>query len=204
MKFKLAMFCGLALAGANAMACFTVYDSSSRVIYQGTESPVDMSVPLHETLGRRFPGAHMVFDQSASCTPVALAQVARPASRDVPAGTIRMEGGRSATPGGSSPLFTDRETAARQNLPHTVVAGDVVLVPAAAAAARATIPSMTVIPSDVAVASARPAPMDTRMMAGSPDTRSMGAGPARPGTVITELRNGATVVQRGGAVAAVR
>lgn len=204
MKTKLALFCGLALAGANAMACFTVYDASSRVIYQGVESPVDMSQPLHQTLGRRFPGAHMVFDQSADCTPVGLAQVARPTGRDVPAGTIRMESGRRATPGGSSTLFTDRDTAARQGLPHTVVAGDVVKVPASIAAARASIPSMTVIPADVAVASARPAPMDTRMMAGSPDTATMGAGPSNANTVITEMRNGTTVVQRGGSVAVVR
>ncbi|HEY8356078.1 MAG TPA: hypothetical protein VIL30_01350, partial [Ramlibacter sp.] len=130
MKLKLAMFCGLALAGANAMACYTVFDANSRVIYQGVDSPVDMSMPLHQTLGARFPGAHMVFDQSAACTPVALAQVARPVTRDVPAGTIRMEGGGRASPGGSSPLLTDRATAARQNLPHTVVAGNVVMEPA--------------------------------------------------------------------------
>ncbi|QJW84132.1 hypothetical protein HK414_10275 [Ramlibacter terrae] len=167
-----------------------------------------MSRPLHQTLGARYPGAHMVFDQSATCTPVALAQVARPVSvGDVPAGTIRMEGGRRAAPGGSSPLLTDKDTAARQNLPHTVVAGNVVMVPASIAASRASIPSMTVIPSEVAVASARPAPMDTRTMAGTPDTRSMGAGPSgavRPPTVITEMRDGSTVVQRGGSVAVVR
>jgi hypothetical protein len=190
MKLKLALFCGLALAGAQAMACYTVYDSNSRVIYQGLESPVDMSLQLHQTLGKRFPGAHMVFDQSTICTPVALAQVARPTGRDVPAGTIRMENGRRATPGGTSMLFTDRETAARQNLPHTVVAGDVVMVPASVAATRASIPSITVVPVDTAMASA------------GPDTRSMGAGPAP--TVITELRNGRTVVQRGAGVAYVR
>ncbi|MGV3569678.1 MAG: hypothetical protein ACO1PB_03685 [Ramlibacter sp.] len=202
MKLKLALLCGLVLAGTNAMACYTVYDSNSRVIYQGVDAPVDMSRPLHQTLGTRFPGAHMVFDQAATCTPVALAQVARSTARDVPAGTIRMEGsGRRATsPGGSSPLLTDKDTAERQNLPHTVVAGNVVMVPASVAAARASIPSMTVIPADVAFASARPAPMDTRTMAGSPDTRSMGAGPSQPPTVITELRDGTTIVQRGGTV----
>lgn len=208
MKLKLALVGGLLLAGANAMACYTVYDSSNRVVYQGVKAPVDMSRPLHETLGQRLPGAHMVFDQSATCTPVALAQVARPAGRDVPVGTIRAAPPRPLGPGASAPLLTDRNTAARQGLPHTVVAGDVVMVPAAAAA-RAHIPSLTVIPGDVALASARPAPMNAEVMAGAPDTRTMGAGPARrgaaqPPTVITEMRDGSTLVQRGGQVAVVR
>ena len=37
-------------------------------------------------------------------------------------------------------------------------------------------------------------------MAGVPSTATMGAGPAPRQTVITELRNGTTVVQRGGSV----
>ena len=55
MKLKLAMFCAMALAGTHAMACYTVYDTNNRVIYQGTEAPVDMSLPLHQTLKKRFP-----------------------------------------------------------------------------------------------------------------------------------------------------
>lgn len=195
MKLKLAMFCALALAGANAMACYTVYDSNNRVIYQGTEAPVDMSLPLHQTLQKRFPGAHMVFDQSNNCAPVGLAQVARPTVRDVPAGTIRMErDGRTVTPTSSSPLFTDIDTAQRQKLPHTIVAGDIVRVPASAAA-RVDLPTMTVIPADTALASARPAPMDTTL-AGVPNTATMGAGPAPRETVITEMRDGTTVIQQ--------
>ena len=208
MKLKSALLCSLVLAGTNAMACYTVFDASNRVVYQGVETPVDLSVPLHQTLGKRFPGAHMVFDQSAACTPVPLARVARPVTvGDVPAGTIRMEGGRRASPGGSSPLLTDKDTAVRQHLPHTVVAGNVVMVPASVAASRASIPSVTVIPAETAVASARPVPMDTRTMAGVPDTRAMGAGPAgavQAPTVITEMRDGSTLVQRGGSVSVVR
>lgn len=199
MKLKLALFCSLALAGANAMACYTVYDGNNRVIYQGAQAPVDMSRPIHETLGARYPGAHMVFDQSNRCTPVTLAQVARPTGRDVPAGTIRMEGGRQATPTSSSPLLTDRETAERQNLPHTVVAGDVVLVPASAAS-RARIPSMTVIPSEATLLAQRAPQADAAVLAGAPNTATMGAGPAPGQTVITELRDGSTVVQRSVAV----
>ena len=182
---RLAWLCGLALAGANAMACYTVYDRNDRVIYQGVEPPVDMSEPLHRTLGRSHPGAHMVFDATSACTPVRLAQVARPATSDVPAGTIRMERpARSRLPTSSAPLLTDVQTARANRLPYTQVAGNVALVPAQAAA-RVDLPTFTVIPSEP-------------VMAGAPDTRTLGAGPARrPPTVITELRDGTTVLERG-------
>ena len=39
MKLKLALLAGLALAGANAMACYTVYDASNRVVFQSTDPP---------------------------------------------------------------------------------------------------------------------------------------------------------------------
>ena len=190
MKLKLALLCGLALASVNAMACYTVYDRSDRVIYQGIEPPVDMSLPLHQTLGRRFPGAHMVFDLSTNCAPVPLAQVPRPTTGDVPAGTIRMERtGRMVVPSSSGPLLTDVSTAQRQNLPHSAVAGNIVVVPAQVAA-RLDLPTFSVIPAEVPVARA-PASLDTR---------SMGAGPAqlqKQQTVITEMRDGTTVIQRG-------
>lgn len=192
MKLKLAMLCGLALASVNAMACYTVYDRNDRVIYRGAEAPVDMSLPLHQTLGQRHPGAHMVFDLATSCPPVALAQVARPATNDVPAGTIRMERtGRQATPNSAAPLITDRATAQRNHLPHSTMAGNIVVVPAQHVA-KVDLPTFTVIPADTAVARA-PA---------SPDTSMMGAGPAprraypANGT-ITEMRDGSTHVQRG-------
>jgi hypothetical protein len=188
MKLKLATFCGLLLAGANAMACYTVYDTNNRVIYQGLDAPVDMSLPLHQTLGKRFPGAHMVFDNSNTCSPVSIAQVARPVGPNVPPGTIRMERtGRTLQPSSSAPLLTDRETAQRANLPHTVVAGNIVMVPAAAAA-RVDLPTFTVIPADTALARATPA---------APNTSAMGAGPvSREKTVITEMRDGSTYIQR--------
>ena len=190
MKLKLAMLCGLALASVNAMACYTVYDRSDRVIYRGADAPVDMSLPIHQTLGRNYPGAHMVFDLATSCSPVALAQVARSATNDVPVGTIRMERTKAA-PTSSGPLLTDRATAQRNKLPHTTMAGNIVVVPAQAVA-KVDLPTFTVIPADTAVASA----------AGSVDTRSMGAGPARrpaagPTTTITEMRDGSSYVQRG-------
>src|SRR5690349_12794615 len=124
MKLKIALLAGLALAGANAMACYTVYDAQNRVVFQSVEAPVDMSLPLHTALERKFSrGASMVFNQGATCTPVSLAQVSRPAVGVIPANTIRMErSGRQMSPSSSAPLLTDRETAQRQGLPHTVVA----------------------------------------------------------------------------------
>lgn len=188
MKVKLALLGGLLLAGANAMACYTVYDGSNRVVYQGPEAPVDMSLPLHEALSQRFPrGSQLVFDQTANCRPVGLAQLPRPSGTDVPPNTIRLE--RTGTQRNSSspaPLFTDRQTAERSNLPHTPVAGDIVMVPPAAAD-RAMHATVTVLPATTFAAA-------TPVVA--PDTRALGAGPARPYTstgkpnvVITEMRD---------------
>ncbi|HEY0824131.1 MAG TPA: hypothetical protein VGD76_10125 [Ramlibacter sp.] len=188
MKAKLGVLFGLLMAGANAMACYTVYDNSNRVIYRGVDAPVDMSLPLHEALAGRFPaGSSMVFDQASTCTPVNIAQVARPTGPMVPPNTIRMERtGRQVSPSSAAPLLTDRQTAQRQQLPYTVVSGDVVLVPPGAAA-RASVPTFNVIPADTAVA-----------RAAAPNTAAMGAGPARPATVITEMRDPpVTIIQRG-------
>lgn len=191
MKLKIALLAGLALAGANAMACYTVYDASNRVVFQSTEAPVDMSQPLHAALERRFaPGSSMVFNQGATCTPVTLAQVARPAGGIIPANTIRMErSGKQMSPSSGAPLLTDRMTAERQGLPHTVVAGDIVMVQGAAAArATANMPTFTVVPADTALARAPEGP-DTRMMGGAP-------APSRPQTVITEMRDGNVLIER--------
>jgi hypothetical protein len=190
MKLKLGVLCGLLLAGANAMACYTVYDANNRVVYRGVEAPVDMSLPLHQALGASFPaGSSLVFDQSPTCAPVNIAQVARPTGGMVPANTIRMERtGRQLSPSSTAPLLTDRETALRQQLPHTTVAGDIVLVPPEAAA-RLEMRTFNMIPADVALARA-PAPVNTA---------AMGAGPApRNQTVITEMRDPPmTIIQRG-------
>ena len=78
MKRELGVLFGLLLAGANAMACYTVYDGNGRVVYRGLQTPVDMSLPLHQALAGRFPaGSCLVFDQSPTCTPVSIAQVAQ-------------------------------------------------------------------------------------------------------------------------------
>jgi len=196
MKLKIALLGGLLLCAANAMACYTVYDASNRVVYRGAQTPVDMSLPLHQALGQRFPaGASMVFDQGANCTPVSIAQVVRPTGPMAPPNTIRMERtGRTISPtSDASPLLTDRETAQRHHLQHTVLAGNIVMVPAHAAA-RLDLPTYTVIPADTALA-----------RAASVDTSAMGAGPARPETVITEMRDPPmTIIQRGKSVSVQR
>jgi hypothetical protein len=65
----------LGLAAWPALACYTVYDSANRILYQSDKPPVDMSRPLHETLPQRFPGGLLVFDEGAEClvvSPVAM------------------------------------------------------------------------------------------------------------------------------------
>lgn len=130
---NLGLLCGLLLAGPSALACYTVYDAAGRVTYQDARAPVDMRLALQEALAERFPaGSTMVFDLQAACTPVTLAQMAGPFL---------------LAPPGSVPLLTERATAQRQNLPHTILAGDIVMVPGSAAA-RARLPNLTVISSD--------------------------------------------------------
>lgn len=80
---------------------------------------------------------------------------------------------RPLPPDRPSPVFTDRATAQSMRVPYTVVAGDVVMVRPGVATLR---PTVTTLPT---LAQARPQP-------------------AKPATVITELRNPPmTIVQRG-------
>jgi hypothetical protein len=188
MKFKLALLAGLAIAGTNAFACYTVYDAGNRVIYQGEQAPVDMSRPLHLTLGRSNPGAQMVFDQGSNCparaTDTAVVATARTAA---PVNTASMGAGPAGGPAAAAPrqlasngpLLTDRRTAQSLNLPHTVVSGEIVMVPAQYAA-LVNRPAVNVIPATAFVG----APAE------SVNTTAMGAAPARSGVVITEKRDG--------------
>ena len=201
MKLKLALLCGLALAGANAMACYTVYDANSRVIYQGAEAPVDMSLQLHDALRLRgYPaGSRMQFDRD-SCAGVPVAQASRATSRDLPANTIHIVRERAVAQVAEGPLLTEPGRAASLGLPHTIVANNIAVVPRSAAG-RDTTPAVTVVPATaVAYASA---PSTSAMGAGPAryDTRVMGAAPARvvPArniTVITEYRDGGQTIQR--------
>jgi hypothetical protein len=164
------LFCSLlASASMQALACYTVYDRSNRVVYQGEDPPVDMSLPLHLALAPRFPGGSMVFDASTNC-PAVVAPKATPVA-------------------GGTPLFTNVQTAQAMGVPHTQLAGGIALVQPTNA--RIT-PGVTVMPADTtALALARPA-RDTVITEyrtpngaivelvdrGAAATRMMGAGPA--------------------------
>ena len=201
MKFKRALLCGLALAGANAMACYTVYDANSRILSRGIEAPVDMSMQLHEGLAAGgFPrGSRMQFDQG-SCGTVPVTQVSRSVAPDLPPNTIHITRDQRVAKVSEGPLLTEPATAASLGLPHTVIASNIAVVPPGSAA-RDTTPAVTVVPA-TAIASASnttamgagPATFDTRTMGGPP--ARMVAAPARGITVITEYRNGAQTVQR--------
>lgn len=125
----------LASASMQAMACYTVYDRSNRVVYQGEDPPVDMSLPLHEALAPRFPGGSMIFDAGTSCPSVVASKKAPP----VPGGT---------------PLLTNVQTAQAMGVPHTQLAGGIALVQPANSRVA---PGVTVMPADTtALALARP------------------------------------------------
>ena len=125
MKLKLGVLCGLLLAGANATACYTVYDAKSRIVYRGLQAPVDMSLQLREAVAARFPaGSSLVFDQSPICSPVGIAEVSRSDTPMVPPNTIRMERtGRQLSPTSAAPLPSDRVTASAPAAPNTRVLG---------------------------------------------------------------------------------
>ena len=129
----------LTLASWQALACYTVYDPKSRVMYRSTEAPVDMSRPLHETLPQRFPGGQLVFDNDNTCPNVALGSVVVP-------------------PPGASPLLTDRRTADELHVPYTVLGRNIVVVsPRNSAIAMAGRPSgIDVFPRQALVAAAVP------------------------------------------------
>jgi hypothetical protein len=182
----------LGAASLDAMACYTVYDASNRVVYQGEEAPVDMSLPTYRTLK---PGVHMVFDQATACRPVGIAEMARPAGIAAAPNTAVMGAGPAKiqpvstrrAPTSQAPLLTDRRTALANKVPFTVLSGNVVMVPAEYAS-RVVAPTVNVIPPAVPVAAA-------------PATSVMGGPPARGNraeTVITELHNPPVVVEQRG------
>ena len=201
MKLKLALLCAIGLASANAMACYTVYDRNDRVLYQGEDAPVDMSRPLHETLGRSYPGAQMVFDQSLSCSSVVLRrQAAAPARAQVvavapatntmgagPAPSTKVMGNAPARATRSAaPLLTDRRTAMSLQVPYTVMQGEIVMVPPEAASRVVQRPGVNVVPKGTVGATSQ-------------------VSAASGGTVITEMYNPPmTVVSSNGVIVSAR
>ena len=58
-------------SGQAAAHCFMVFDPQQRLVYQSTEAPFDLSVPLSQGLAAHFPRHHMVMTESAiGCAPV--------------------------------------------------------------------------------------------------------------------------------------
>lgn len=112
--------CVLAGASWQALACYTVYDVDSRVMYRGDAAPVDMSRPLHETLSQRFPGGQLVFGRA----PCAELPASLPSRRIPPA-----------------PLLADRRTAQDIGARYDVLSRNIVMVPAAEAGGLAALPS---------------------------------------------------------------
>ena len=172
MKLKLALSCTLTLLASQAMAmCYTVYDRDNRVVYQAQTAPVDMSQPLHETMPKRFPGGHLVFENTASCPPENITSGPSPLA--------------SAAMQGRTPLLTDRRTAEAMGLRYQPVGGNgnVVMVPQRPDTIR---PGFTVIDAGAAATAA------------APSVQSPVRASAQGSTVITELYDPPlTAVQRG-------
>jgi hypothetical protein len=172
MKFKLVLLCTLGLASVNAMACYTVYDRSNRVVYNAQTAPVDMSRPISETVPVAFPGGTMVFDLGTDCPREQPPRIAA-----------------APAPSRPSPLLTDRRTADAMKLPHTVLPSGVALVSSPPAMRT----GLTVVATSSPTPSARtPAPaMAPAVMMGS----------QRQDVVITEMYDPPlTVVQQGGMI----
>lgn len=69
-------------AGALAM-CYTVYGANQVVIWRGTDTPIDLSRPIHEGMRRVFPpGSRLLIEEEMrSCTPIGTGGLLRPAAR---------------------------------------------------------------------------------------------------------------------------
>lgn len=59
----------LLLVSINAQAmCYTVYDSSDKLLFRSTKTPVSLSGSLQEAVQQRFPGASMTITNE-NCPP---------------------------------------------------------------------------------------------------------------------------------------
>lgn len=70
----LALTIACAVSASASAACFTVLSKDGKTLHQSDTTPVDLSLPLHETVPARFgPGASMVFSMdtlATDCIPV--------------------------------------------------------------------------------------------------------------------------------------
>ena len=53
-------------AQSASAACYYVYSSSQQLLYRSQAAPVDLALPLHETVPQLGPGLSLVFTQSNS------------------------------------------------------------------------------------------------------------------------------------------
>ena len=128
--WKCLLLCSLlGSASFNALACYTVYDRSNRIVYHAQLPPVDMSLPLHQTVPVRFPDGHLVFDNSTSCP---VNNIEQPAAI-----TTRREGT-------GVPLLTDRRTAATMKGAYEVLPNGAALIEQGPRRMR---PRVTVVPA---------------------------------------------------------
>ena len=59
--YSVAALAGLLFSQGALAACYVVYGPAQQVIYRSTQSPVDLSYQLHETVPTVVPGGTMVF-----------------------------------------------------------------------------------------------------------------------------------------------
>jgi len=167
MKFRKSLLVALVAAAASqAQACYTVYDGAGRVAWRSTQAPVDMSLPLHDTLPQRFPGGHMVFDTTDACEAVVAAAPRRFAAA------------------GPAPLLTDRAAARDTGVPFAATASHAIVMvqPRDAAAVLAASGALNAVPAAA--------------LAGAPDTSRMGGPPARSTVITELRDPQGTIVER--------
>ncbi len=89
-------------AGAVAM-CYTVLGPKEVVVWRGTDTPIDLSKPIHEGMRRTFPpGSFLLIEEDTrACTPIGPQDFFGPMpglTGPVP-GVPGMQGGMTAAPG---------------------------------------------------------------------------------------------------------
>lgn len=62
----IAFFASMATVSSWA-ACYSLYDSANRLVYQSTTSPIDLNRSISDEVARRFPGHHFVMELDVAC-----------------------------------------------------------------------------------------------------------------------------------------
>lgn len=59
------------VAASAQAACYAVYDAKDKLVFRGSDSPVDLSRPIARQVHAIWPGGHLVISApSPACTPV--------------------------------------------------------------------------------------------------------------------------------------